>query len=149
MVGRRQLAAMALPRLHMKDELLRAMPEVARLLGLEVPPPPASADSGENGPGQDVPSVIRSVVGSTARREMLQFGEELSEEEQLVIVPSAPHCLGPYVCAKTSAPILVSKRKHCPELVHSCKGSTLTAVVTTCFGALLALLGSGKRCKIA
>jgi hypothetical protein len=60
------------------------MPEVARLLGLEVPPPPTSAESGENGPGQDSSTAIRSAVGSTARREMPPFGEELTEEEQLV-----------------------------------------------------------------
>lgn len=63
------------------------MPEVARLLGLEVPPPPASAESGENVLGQESVTGIRPVVGSTARREMLPFGEELTEEEQLVIAP--------------------------------------------------------------
>lgn len=60
------------------------MPEVARLLGLEMPPPPTSADSGENISGQANASPIRAIVGSTARREMLSFGEELTEEEQLV-----------------------------------------------------------------
>ncbi len=65
---------------------IQAMPEVARLLGVEVPPEPASAESGErSGSGG---GGARPALGATGRREMLPFGEELTEEEQLVCLHS-------------------------------------------------------------